>query len=68
MAIFTKFDAFETKAYGELKGQGKSAGEARAERADRALQDFTPLGDALRDTKYPPARVIRLSSASPLSS
>ncbi|KZP15907.1 hypothetical protein FIBSPDRAFT_958425 [Athelia psychrophila] len=55
IVIFTKFDAMDDKAFGELIEQGLSADEARARAPDHAAVMFErDLKDVLYGMKYPP--------------
>ncbi|KZP07221.1 hypothetical protein FIBSPDRAFT_841461 [Athelia psychrophila] len=55
IAIFTKFDAMDDKAFGELIEQGLSIDEARARAPDHAAVMFErDLKDVLYGMKHPP--------------
>ncbi|KZP15899.1 hypothetical protein FIBSPDRAFT_895415 [Athelia psychrophila] len=55
IVIFTKFDAMDDKAFGELIEQGLSTDEARARAPDHAAVIFErDLKDVLYGMKYPP--------------
>lgn len=55
IAIFTKFDAMDDKAFTELIESGKSVDDARVQAADHAVVMFErDLRDVLDGMKYPP--------------
>jgi len=55
VAIFTKFDALEDKAYGDLEEEGASEEDAVAQAPARAVADFEEMYlPELYRREYPP--------------
>ena len=56
IAIFTKFDALDDKAYGDLEKEGMPWEEARRQAPVRAVADFEKehLDSIYHKRKYPP--------------
>jgi hypothetical protein len=54
IAVFTKFDALERKAYQALLDENSSRENAKAQALHRAVADFKPHLDGLYKRPYPP--------------
>jgi hypothetical protein len=54
IAVFTKFDALERKAYQALLDENSTWEEAKAQALQRAVVDFEPQLNGLYQRPYPP--------------
>jgi hypothetical protein len=62
IAIFTKFDDLQAKAFGKLRDEGLGREDARTHSLKRAKADFEKeVVSRLQNTKYPPAKDVCLS-------
>ncbi|PVF94438.1 hypothetical protein CPB86DRAFT_713310, partial [Serendipita vermifera] len=60
VVVFTKYDAFEVKAYGALKKAGYTPDDARLQTHDKAEEDFNQIVGQFSGKRHPPRSYVYL--------